>query len=95
MVVKFTIQPGARFPWHSHPGSVVVNVAQGELVYIEGDDCSERPYAQGTAFFDSGHGHVHSAYNPTGGVTILYATLFEAPETGPVTVNAPAPACAS
>src|SRR5688572_25714634 len=25
-VAKITVQPGARFPWHSHTGPVVVNV---------------------------------------------------------------------
>ena len=33
-VVRFTVQPGARFPWHTHPGPVIVNVTQGELVYV-------------------------------------------------------------
>ena len=31
VVAKITVQPGAQFPWHTHPGPVIVNIAQGEL----------------------------------------------------------------
>ena len=86
VVVKFTIQPGARFPWHTHYGPVIVNIASGSLTYIASGTCEEEPYTAGEAFVDSGHGHVHSAYNPGPGPTILYATFFEAPETGPLTI---------
>src|SRR5918996_1482668 len=65
LVARFTVQPGARFPWHSHPGPVIVNVTQGELVYVPAEDCSRRTYPAGTAFVDPGHGHVHSAVNRT------------------------------
>ena len=34
LVARFTVQPGASFPWHTHPGPVVVNITQGELVYV-------------------------------------------------------------
>ena len=49
---RITVQPGAQFPWHTHPGAVIVNIAQGELVYVEASDCIERPYPAGTAFLD-------------------------------------------
>ena len=93
-VVKFTVQPGARFPWHTHPGPVVVNVAEGTLVYIDSDDCGEVAYSAGEAFVDSGHGHVHSAYNPGTTPTVIYATFFELPATGSPTIVADAPDCA-
>ena len=64
VVARFTIQPGAQFPWHTHPGPVIVNVAQGELVYVQASDCVHRPYATGTAFVDPGS-NVHTAFNPT------------------------------
>lgn len=83
--VRFTVQPGAMFPWHSHPGSVVVNVASGELVYVPSDTCKELHYAAGEAFFDPGHGHVHTAYNPGSVPTVLVATFFGLPATGPLT----------
>jgi quercetin dioxygenase-like cupin family protein len=94
VTARFTIQPGARFPWHSHAGPVVVNVAQGTLVFVE-TDCAERTYPTGTAFVDAGHGHVHSAYNPTGGETVIVATFFESPAAGSLLIPADTPACAA
>ena len=44
-VARFTVQPGAQFPWHTHPGPVIVTVTQGELVYVMADGCSEHSYA--------------------------------------------------
>lgn len=84
VVARFTVQPGAQFPWHTHPGAVIVNVTQGELVYVQAHDCSERSYPAGTAFVDPGHPHVHTAYNPTGGVTVLVATFLGFPAEGPL-----------
>ena len=81
-VVRYTIQPGARFPWHTHAGPVIVNVVSGALTYIDSDGCGEETYTAGQAFIDAGHGHVHSAYNPTGSPTILIATFLEAPASG-------------
>jgi quercetin dioxygenase-like cupin family protein len=92
VVARFTVQPGAQFPWHSHRGPVVVNVVEGELVYVGAADCVEREYPAGTAFVDLGHGHVHSAFNPTDDVTVLVATFFEAPEEGPLLIPAESPA---
>jgi len=87
VVARITVQPGAQFPWHTHSGPVVVNIAQGELVYVEASDCIGRPYPAGTAFVDTGHGHVHTAVNRTAGVTVLYATFFEVPLQGPLTIT--------
>jgi quercetin dioxygenase-like cupin family protein len=92
VVARITVQPGARFPWHSHAGPVIVNVTRGELVYVAADDCVQRPYPAGTAFVDPGHGHVHTAFNPTGGETVIVATFFESPEQGPLLIPAEAPA---
>jgi quercetin dioxygenase-like cupin family protein len=94
VVGRFTVQPGARFPWHSHAGPVVVNVVEGTLVFVE-TDCGEQAYPAGTAFVDPGHGHVHSAYNPTGGETVFVATFFEAPAEGSLLIPADTPACAA
>jgi quercetin dioxygenase-like cupin family protein len=86
VVVRYTVQPGAQFPWHTHAGPVVVNVVSGALTYIGADDCTEQTYTAGQAFVDAGHGHVHSAVNPTASPTILIATFFEAPATGPLLI---------
>ena len=96
-VARFTVQPGAQFPWHSHPGPVIVTVTQGELVYVMADGCSENSYAAGTAFVDPGRGMVHSAYNPTDGETVIVATFTEVPADGPLSITegitAPADNC--
>jgi quercetin dioxygenase-like cupin family protein len=92
VTARFTLQPGAEFPWHSHRGPVVVNVVQGALTYVDADTCAEFTYSAGEAFVDPGQGHVHTAFNPTGGVTILVATFFAAPEQGPLLIPAE-PAC--
>jgi quercetin dioxygenase-like cupin family protein len=88
IVARITLQPGAQFPWHTHPGPVVVNVASGELVYVNASDCVHRPYPAGTAFIDPGRGNVHSAYNPSSEETVLVATFYGATETGPLTITA-------
>jgi len=48
--------------------------------------------AAGTAFVDPGRGMVHTAVNRTAGVTVLLATFFEVPHTGPLTIPVEAPA---
>jgi quercetin dioxygenase-like cupin family protein len=93
VTARFTVQPGAVFGWHTHPGPVVVNVVEGELVYVGADDCVEREYPAGTAFIDAGGDHVHNAFNRTDGPTVLVATFFgmpPAPE--PLTIPADPPA---
>lgn len=85
-VVRYTVQPGAQFPWHTHAGPVMVNVVAGALTYIDAEDCSEETYAAGQAFVDPGHDHVHSAVNPTASPTILIATFFQAPASGPLLI---------
>jgi len=96
-VARFTIQPGAQFPWHTHPGPVLVTVTHGELVYVMAEGCSEHRYPAGTAFVDPGHGMAHSAYNPTEGETVIVATFMEVPPDGPLTITegitAPADNC--
>ncbi|HEX6049671.1 MAG TPA: cupin domain-containing protein [Gemmatimonadaceae bacterium] len=79
-VVRFTIQPGVRFPWHSHPGLVMVAVTKGDLVFVYGDDCVQRQYPAGTAFIDPGFGNVHYAFNPTGGELVIVATFLGVPD---------------
>lgn len=92
VVARFTVQPGAQFPWHSHRGPVIVNITQGELVYVGAEDCGRHAYPAGTAFVDAGHGHVHSAFNRTSGPTVLVATFYEAPAEGSLLIPAEAPA---
>jgi quercetin dioxygenase-like cupin family protein len=86
-VARITVQPGAMFPWHTHSGPVIVNIAQGELVYVSADDCTERPYQAGEAFVDPGHGHAHSAFNRGASEMVFYATFFQIPASGPLTLT--------
>jgi quercetin dioxygenase-like cupin family protein len=88
VVVRYTVQPGARFPWHTHYGPVIVNIVSGSLTYVDAGTCHETTYSPGQAFVDAGHGHVHSAYNPGTEPTVLMATFFEAPETGALLIPA-------
>jgi len=90
--VVFTVQPGAMFPWHSHEGSVVVNVTSGELVYVSAMGCVEHHYPAGEAFFDPGHGHVHTAFNPGSVPTVLVATFYGLSATGPLSTPVTPPA---
>ena len=92
VVARFTVPPGAHFPWHTHAGPVVVNVTQGELTYVDAEDCVDRPYAAGTAFVDAGHGHVHTAFNHTNLDAVIVATFYEAPASGSLLIPAQAPA---
>jgi quercetin dioxygenase-like cupin family protein len=88
VVARYTVQPGAQFPWHSHAGPVVVNVVEGELVYVPAETCTEHSYPAGTAFVDPGQGHVHTAFNPTDAPTVFVATFFDAPASGPLLIPA-------
>jgi quercetin dioxygenase-like cupin family protein len=92
VTARFTVQPGVEFGWHTHAGPVIVNVVEGGLTFVDSDGCVERDYPAGTAFVDLGHGHVHNAFNPTAGPTVLVATFFEAPASGPLVIPAQAPA---
>ena len=86
-VVELTVQPGATFPWHTHPGPAFAAVTEGELVYVYAADCVERPYPAGTAFLDPGFDNVHTAFNPSDDQeAVVVATFFGAPEEGPLTI---------
>jgi len=91
LTTKVTVQPGAQIPWHTHHGPVFVTIAQGELTYVSSEDCVSRRYAPEQAFLDPGHGHVHTAYNSGTTVTQFFATFFEVPETGPISIPADPP----
>ena len=86
--VRYTVQPGAQFPWHSHRGPVIVNIISGALTYVPAGSCHERTFTMGQAFVDPGHGHIHTAYNPGTEPTVFIATFLEAPEAGPLLIPA-------
>src|SRR4051812_48738702 len=41
VVIRYTVQPGARFPWHTHYGPVIVNIISGSLTYVAAGTCDE------------------------------------------------------
>ncbi|MDX5450318.1 MAG: cupin domain-containing protein, partial [Actinomycetes bacterium] len=91
VTAELRLQPGAMFPWHTHPGPVVVTVAQGELTYVRADDCVPRLYEQSTAFVDPGN-RVHTAVNTSEGETLLYATFYDVEDPDVPTIRAATPA---
>ncbi|WP_017940454.1 MULTISPECIES: cupin domain-containing protein [unclassified Thioalkalivibrio] len=85
VVMEFTIQPGAIFPWHTHPGTVLVSIAEGELEFIFAEDCDARRLSPGTAVVDPGN-EVHTARNPGEVPAIVIATLLGVPAEGGLTL---------
>lgn len=85
-VVRFTIQPGAVFPWHTHPGTVLITVTKGDFVFIFAEDCRNREYGPGDALVDPGN-TVHTALNPSRNQeTEVVAVLLGAPAEGALTI---------
>ena len=84
VMAEVIVQPGAVFPWHTHPATSISIIEAGELVYVT-KDCVERHYPAGTANVDSGQ--VHTAYNPSEtDELVLLATMMGAPDSGPLTL---------
>src|SRR5580765_1941277 len=80
--MRICVQPGAAFPWHTHPGAVVVNVKSGIFSLYDGDDltCTGEVYGAGQAFVDKGHGHVHTARNESGSPVELLVLFLDVPK---------------
>ena len=94
VVVRYTVQPRAPYPWHSHAGPVVVNLVSGALTYVGAEDCVQRTYRAVEAFVDPGQGHVHTAFNPSWDEpTVFVATFFDAPADGPLLIPAAPGGC--
>lgn len=91
-VAEVTIQPGAVFPWHTHPGPVLITIAEGDFVYVLADDCVPREYTAGQALIDAGGDNIHTAYNPSATEeTVVIATFLGVPAEGDLTVPVDGP----
>jgi quercetin dioxygenase-like cupin family protein len=91
-VARVTIQPKAVFPWHTHPGPVLVNVVEGDFVYVLAEDCLDRLYLTGQAVVDEGFGNVHTAYNPSDTEeTVVIATFLGVTPGSPLTIPVEGP----
>ena len=88
IVARVDLAPGAAFQWHTHPGPVVVSVAQGQLTYQQSTDCVERLYGTSEAFVDPGN-IVHTAWNGGDTDVVLYATFYDVPAGEGPTRNEP------
>lgn len=85
-VFRFTIQPGAVFPWHTHPGTVLISITEGDFVFIFAEDCVAREYGPGEALVDPGD-TVHTALNPSDDrETVVVAVLLGVPGEGGLTL---------
>ena len=85
-VFEFTIQPGAEFPWHTHPGPVLISIAEGDFVFVFAEDCAQREYGPGSALVDPGD-TVHTAFNPSEDrETVVVATFLGVPGEGELTL---------
>lgn len=89
--VEVRIPPGAVYPWRTHPGPVLIRVAEGELVHRSAEYCVDREYRAGETLLDPGGGTVHTVYNPGTRHTRVVATVLGAPGDGPLTVPAVLP----
>jgi quercetin dioxygenase-like cupin family protein len=86
VVVEFTIRPGAVFPWHTHPGTVLINIKEGDLVFMFAEDCVAREYGTGMALVDPGH-TVHTSFNLSRDqAAVVMATLLGVPDEGPLMI---------
>lgn len=86
-VFEFIIQPGARFPWHAHPGTALISITEGDFVFIYADDCVQRHYSAGDALVDPGFDNVHTAFNPSEeNETVAIVTFIGAPDEDPITL---------
>ena len=89
VVAEFTLGPAEKFPWHTHPGPVIINIAEGDddaFVYTLADDCVERVYSAGEALIDAGGDNVHTARNDGDEPIKVIATILAAPGEDPLTL---------
>lgn len=93
VMARITIRAGGALPWHTHPGPAMVTVAAGELTLVDGESCEVRRYATGMAFVDPGQGRVHTAFNATGGETVVFVTYLDVPAGQSPLVPARNPGC--
>lgn len=86
VVAEATWEPAGTVGWHTHPGTAIVNIVEGELDVTNERDCVTHTYGAGEAFVDPGQGNVHIATNPSDTErTVAYATFLGVPDGEPAT----------
>ena len=94
MIQELTFAPGATAGWHSHPGTVEVQVQSGALTY-QNKDCVTSQYPAGTGFIDDPTHGIHIARNDGTAAAVSYVTYTNLPVGGAARIDANAPACAA
>ena len=91
-VLQNTIQPGATFGWHSHPGPSLVIVKSGTATVYMADDptCSPEQVSAGSGFVDNGH-DTHVVRNE-GSVDLVTVVVSFVPAGFARRIDEPAPA---
>ncbi|QIO21262.1 cupin domain-containing protein [Haloarcula sp. JP-L23] len=80
VLARVTLEPGGTTGWHTHPGPVVVNLAEGEIEVVFSHTCTTHTYAAGEAFVDPG-GHEEVARNPSDTQrAVAYALFLAVPD---------------
>lgn len=91
LMTRISFDDQAIVPWHTHPGPVIVTVAEGSLTITNAFDCEPRVYESGEGFVDPGQGNVHMAQ--ADGETVVYARFFGIPDGGAPTTFVDNPGC--
>lgn len=96
VVAEFVLEPGQKFPWHTHPGPVLINIAEADddaFVFTFGEDCRERSYSAGEALIDPGgqdvatdSSNVHTARNDGDSDIRVVAVILGADAEEPLTI---------
>jgi quercetin dioxygenase-like cupin family protein len=93
LLAKLTFGPGDIVDWHTHPGPVIVIVAEGVLTVTTARDCVARDYGPDEVYIEQGPGDVLKVQNETDDTTVIYALFFEIPAEGPLTIQEDDPGC--
>jgi quercetin dioxygenase-like cupin family protein len=83
-MLSLDFDPGAEVPWHTHPGPLVIGIAEGALTVTWSSDCEPRTYEAGEAFVDLGQ-EPHMAENLTDENTLVYIMGIGIPDGHPIT----------
>ncbi len=96
VVAEFIVEPGQKFPWHTHPGPVLINIAEADddaFVFTFVEDCQERTYSGGEALIDpggenvtTGGSNVHTARNDGDTDIRVVAVILGADAEDPLTI---------
>jgi len=90
---QLSIAPGGNSGWHTHPGPVIVLVAQGSVVNYHADDptCTGQKFDAGEGFVET-PGDVHIVRNEDVNTpAVLVVTFLDVPVGGAFRLDAPRP----